>query len=49
MLRTPGPSFKMAEPPRREQIALALAEKVGEKYRDQKKKAIDAARRQFAS
>ncbi|KAF5290102.1 hypothetical protein FQA39_LY14883 [Lamprigera yunnana] len=38
LLRTPGPSFKMAEPPRREQIALALAEKVSERHRDQKKK-----------
>ncbi|KAK5638194.1 hypothetical protein RI129_012489 [Pyrocoelia pectoralis] len=47
--RTPGPSFKMSEPPRREQIAHALAEKVGERHRDQKKKAMDAARRQFAS
>ncbi|KAF5279771.1 hypothetical protein FQR65_LT15270 [Abscondita terminalis] len=36
--RTPGPSFKMAEPPRREQLALALAEKVSERHRDQKKK-----------
>lgn len=39
----------MAEPPKREQIALALAEKVGEKHRDQKKKAIDAAWKQFQS
>lgn len=39
----------MAEPPRREQIALALAEKVGEKHRDQKKKAMDAARRHLQS
>ncbi|KAI4455282.1 es-2 protein - related [Holotrichia oblita] len=43
------PSFKMAEPPRREQIALALAEKVGVRHRDEKKKAMDAARRHFAS
>lgn len=47
--RSQGPSFKMAEPPKREQLALALAEKVGEKNRDRKKKAIDAARRHFAS
>lgn len=39
----------MAEPPRREQIALALAEKVGVRHRDEKKKAIDAARRHLAS
>ncbi|XP_063923443.1 splicing factor ESS-2 homolog [Zophobas morio] len=47
--RSQGPSFKMAEPPRREQLALALAEKVGEKNRDRKQKAIDAARRRFAT
>ncbi|KAI4455295.1 es-2 protein - related [Holotrichia oblita] len=47
--RSQGPSFKMAEPPRREQIALALAEKVGVRHRDEKKKAMDAARRHFAS
>lgn len=47
--RSKGPSFKMAEPPRREQIALALAEKVGEKHRAQKRKAIDAARKHLAS
>lgn len=47
--RSQGPSFKMAEPPKREQLALALAEKVGEKNRDRKKKAMDAARRHFAT
>lgn len=47
--RSQGPAFKMSEPPRREQIALALAEKVGEKNRDQKKKNIDAQRRQLVS
>ncbi|CAH0549252.1 unnamed protein product [Brassicogethes aeneus] len=47
--RTPGPSFKMSDPSRREQLAMSLAEKVGEKNRDQKKKAIEAARRQFAT
>lgn len=39
----------MAEPPRREQIALALAEKVGEKHREQRRKAMDVARRNLAS
>lgn len=43
------PSFKMSEPPRREQIALALAEKVAVKNKIEKQKAIDVARRQFAS
>lgn len=47
--RSQGPSFKMAEPPRREQLALALAEKVGEKNRDRKQKAIDAARKRFTT
>ncbi|CAG9770880.1 unnamed protein product [Ceutorhynchus assimilis] len=47
--RSQGPSFKMSEPPRREQIALALAEKVGEKNRDQKKRALDAQRKQFST
>ncbi|KAJ8949201.1 hypothetical protein NQ318_021694 [Aromia moschata] len=47
--RSQGPSFKMSEPPRREQLALALAEKVGEKNRDQKRRNIDAQRRQLAS
>lgn len=47
--KSQGPAFKMSEPPRREQIALALTEKVGEKNRDQKKKAIDAQKRQFAT
>lgn len=47
--RSQGPSFKMAEPPQRELIALALAEKVGEKNRDQKKRALEAQRRQFSS
>lgn len=49
LFRSQGPSFKMAEPPRREQIGLALAEKVGLRHRDEKKKAIDTARRQLAS
>ncbi|KAJ8917401.1 hypothetical protein NQ315_002425 [Exocentrus adspersus] len=47
--RAQGPSFKMSEPPRREQLALVLAEKVGEKNRNQKKKNIEAQRRQLAS
>ncbi|CAH1118274.1 unnamed protein product [Phaedon cochleariae] len=47
--RAQGPSFKICDPPRREQLALALAEKVGENTRNQKKKNLDAQRRQFAS
>ncbi|ERL86930.1 splicing factor ESS-2 homolog [Dendroctonus ponderosae] len=47
--RSKGPSFKMSEPPRREQLAFALAERVGEKNRDQKKRALDAQRRQFST
>ena len=44
---TPGPSFKIPEPPKREKLALALAEKAGERHRDRKKKAILAARSQL--
>lgn len=40
-----GPSFKMAAPPKREKIALALAEKAGERHRERKLKALEAARR----
>ncbi|XP_067014653.2 splicing factor ESS-2 homolog [Anabrus simplex] len=46
---TPGPSFRIPEPPKREKLALALAEKVGERHRDRKLKAIEAARKQLAS
>lgn len=46
--RAQGPSFKMNEPTKREQLAIALAEKASERHRDKKKKAMDAARRQFA-
>lgn len=44
-----GPSFRMAEPPKREKIALQLAEKAGERHRDRKNKALEAARRSLAS
>ncbi|XP_023309523.2 splicing factor ESS-2 homolog [Lucilia cuprina] len=44
-----GPSFKINESSRRETIALALAEKVGEKIRAQKQKAMDTARRNISS
>uniref|UniRef100_A0A1B6KB47 Uncharacterized protein n=1 Tax=Graphocephala atropunctata TaxID=36148 RepID=A0A1B6KB47_9HEMI len=44
-----GPSFKIPEPPKREKLALALAEKAGERHRDRKKKALLAAQRQLAS
>lgn len=47
--RTPGPAFKMAEPPRREQLAMALAERVSERHRDKKQKAIQAARKHFTT
>ncbi|CAH1111724.1 unnamed protein product [Psylliodes chrysocephalus] len=47
--RSQGPTFKISEPPRREQLAFALAEKVGEKKNIEKKKNLDAQRRQFAS
>ncbi|XP_034942825.1 splicing factor ESS-2 homolog [Chelonus insularis] len=44
-----GPSFRMAEPPKREKLALQLAEKAGERHRDRKNKALEAARKSFAS
>lgn len=47
--RSAGPAFKIAEPPRREQLAHALAEKAGERHRDQKLKAIQTARQQLSS
>lgn len=43
------PSFHMPEPPKRESLALKLADKAGERHRDRKKKAIEAARRQLTS
>ncbi|XP_012250932.2 splicing factor ESS-2 homolog [Athalia rosae] len=50
LLRTSqGPAFRMAEPPKREKIALQLAEKAGERHRDRKSKALEAARRSLAS
>lgn len=39
-----GPSFHIAETSRRETIALALAEKAGERMRHQKAKALEAAK-----
>ncbi|EZA47587.1 splicing factor ESS-2 homolog [Ooceraea biroi] len=50
LLRTSqGPSFRIAEPPKREQLALQLAEKVGEKHRKQKNKALEAARKSLTT
>ncbi|XP_055911127.1 splicing factor ESS-2 homolog [Eupeodes corollae] len=44
-----GPSFRINENSRRETIALALAEKVGEKMRAQKQRAMDTARKNIGS
>jgi protein DGCR14 len=44
-----GPSFRIPELPKREKLALALAEKAGERHRDRKMKAIEAARKQLAT
>lgn len=44
-----GPSFHIAETSRRETIALALAEKAGERMRNQKAKALEAARKNITS
>lgn len=40
-----GASFKMATVPKREQLALALAEKAGQRHRAMKQKAMEAAKR----
>ncbi|XP_044316928.1 splicing factor ESS-2 homolog [Drosophila rhopaloa] len=46
---TQGPSFRINENSRRENIAIALAEKVSEKMRNQKQMALDTARRNIGS
>lgn len=43
-LPTAGPSFHIAETSKRESIGLALAEKAGERMRNQKAKALETAR-----
>lgn len=45
----PGPSFHIAETSRRENIALELAEKAGKRMRDQKSKALEAAKQNISS
>ncbi|XP_017094455.2 splicing factor ESS-2 homolog [Drosophila bipectinata] len=49
MRPTQGPSFRINENSRRENIALALAEKVSEKMRNQKQMALDTARKNIGS
>lgn len=44
-----GPSFRINENSRRENIAIALAEKVSEKMRNQKQQALNTARRNIGS
>lgn len=44
-----GPSFHIAETSKRETIGLALAEKAGERMRNQKAKALETARRNISS
>ncbi|XP_017156011.1 splicing factor ESS-2 homolog [Drosophila miranda] len=46
---TQGPSFRINENSRRENIAIALAERVSEKMRNQKQVAFDTARRNIGS
>ncbi|KAM8719061.1 hypothetical protein ACLKA7_011722 [Drosophila subpalustris] len=46
---TSGPSFRINENSRRETIAIALAEKVSEKMRNQKQQALNTARRNIGS
>ena len=40
---TPVPSFKMAEPPRREKLAHSLVEKASKQHREKKKKEMTKA------
>ncbi|XP_049838399.1 splicing factor ESS-2 homolog [Schistocerca gregaria] len=44
-----GPSFRMPEPPKREKLALALAERAGERLRDRKTRAIATAYQQLST
>jgi len=46
--RLDTPSFRMAQTPRREQLALRLADEAGQRHRDRKLKAINAARSHVA-
>lgn len=46
---TQGPSFRINENSRRENIAIALAERVSERMRNQKQMALDTARRNIGS
>ncbi|CAG0886776.1 unnamed protein product [Cyprideis torosa] len=46
---TPGPAFRLPETSKRDQLALALAEKVSAQHRDKKRKAMDAARSSLTS
>lgn len=43
-----GPTFRIPEIPKREKLAMALADKASESYRDKKRKAIEAARSQLS-
>lgn len=43
------PTFRIPEIPKREKIAMALADKASESYRDRKRKAIEAARSQLSA
>ena len=40
---TPGPTFKMPEPKKRDQLGLALAEKVSKKHREKRREALARA------
>ena len=40
---TPGPTFKMPEPKKRDQLGLALAEKVSRQHREKRRQALATA------
>ncbi|XP_076106324.1 splicing factor ESS-2 homolog isoform X1 [Mytilus galloprovincialis] len=46
---TPGPTFKIPDVPRRDEIALELAEKASKAHRDKKEKAIKSVQARFSS
>lgn len=42
-IATPGPTFKIPEPPRREQLGHQLVEEINKQYRTKRKVAMDRA------
>ncbi|KAJ8881601.1 hypothetical protein PR048_018087 [Dryococelus australis] len=49
LLSSKGPSFRIAEPPKRERLAMELAGKASEGLRSRKQKALEVARRKLGT